>query len=171
MRSLFRAAAGGALLLAGCAAAPDAAPLTGAPPAPVTEEPRPFDARADAMAEVDVALARARVNGGHALLVLGGNWCHDSRGLAWKLGEPELKAIIDANYELVFVDVGHRDANLDIPRRFGVTELIGTPTVLIIDGDGQLANADSVSDWTNAASRSMAETVAYFSRWTKSASE
>ncbi len=125
-------------------------------------EPRPFDETRDAMADVDAALARAGERGVRALLVLGGNWCHDSRGLAAKFQTPELAALIAEKYELVWVDVGRRDRNLDVAKRFGVGDLLGTPTVLIVSPAGDLLNADSVHDWRDAASRSDAETLAYF---------
>ncbi|MEQ8936185.1 MAG: thioredoxin family protein [Amphiplicatus sp.] len=128
------------------------------------KEPRPFDETRGAMADVDAALARAEVRGARTLLVLGGNWCHDSRALAAKFETPELAALIVEKYELVFVDVGHRDRNLDVAKRFGVGDLLGTPTVLIVSPAGELLNADSIHDWRDAASRSEAETVAYFSK-------
>ena len=127
-------------------------------------EPRPFDEARDAMADVDAALARAEARGVRALLVLGGNWCHDSRGLAANFERPELAALIAEKYELVWVDVGRRDRNLEVAKRFGVGDLLGTPTVLIVSPAGDLLNADSVHDWRDAASRSEAETLAYFAR-------
>jgi len=127
-----------------------------------TDEPRPFDEARDVMADVDAALAAAKARGTRALLVLGGNWCHDSRGLAAKFEDPELAALIAARYELVWVDVGRRDKNLDVARRFGVGDLLGTPTVLILSADGALLNASSAHDWRDAASRSLDETYGYF---------
>jgi hypothetical protein len=129
------------------------------------DEPRPFKEDADATAVVDAALANAKARGSRVLLVLGGNWCHDSRGLAAKFEAPELAALIAEKYELVWVDVGHRDRNMNVPRRFGVNDLLGTPTILILASDGMLLNADSVHDWRNADSRTLEETIAYFAKW------
>ncbi|MEZ5892542.1 MAG: thioredoxin family protein [Parvularculaceae bacterium] len=134
------------------------------------DEPRPFDETRDAMADVDAALAAATTSRKHVLLVLGGNWCHDSRGLAGKFEKPELARVIADGYELVFVDVGHRDRNLDVARRFGVKDLLGTPTVLILSADGELLNATSVHDWRTAASKSDEETLAYFKAYAGGAS-
>lgn len=132
-------------------------------PAQENKEPRPFDETRDAMADVDAALARAEARGVRALLVLGGNWCHDSRGLAAKFETLELAALIAGKYELVWVDVGRRDRNLDVAKRFGVGDLLGTPTMLIVSPAGALLNADTVHDWRDAASRSEAEILAYLS--------
>ena len=126
------------------------------------DAPRPFDEKRNASIDVDATLAAARASGKNALIILGGNWCHDSRGLAAKFERAELAAVIADHYELVWVDVGHRDRNLHIPRRFGVADLYGTPTVLILSPDGALLNRESVHDWKTADSKPYDETLDYF---------
>lgn len=125
-------------------------------------DPRPFDETRNAKLDADAALAAAKVSRRNVLLVLGGNWCHDSRGLAAKFEEPELAGAIADGYELVWVDVGHRDRNLDVAARFGVMQLYGTPTVLIVSPEGALLNRDSAHDWRTAASKPYDEMLAYF---------
>lgn len=125
-------------------------------------EPHPFDESADAMSDVDAALARSIKSGRRPLLILGGNWCHDSRGLAKKFQTEPLKSVIDQGFDPVWVDVGRRDRNLDVARRFGIEALIGTPTILVLSSDGALLNRDSVHDWRTADSRSLEEAIAYF---------
>lgn len=125
-------------------------------------EPRPFDEAANAMQDVDAALLAAAADGKHPLLVLGGNWCHDSRDLAKKFeGEP-LQSLVSSKFHTVWVDVGRRDRNLDVATRFGVEKLLGTPTVLILSPEGELLNADSVHDWRTSATRTADEALAYF---------
>lgn len=128
-------------------------------------DPRPYDETRNAMADVNSALNAAALSGKNILLVLGGNWCHDSRGLAGKFQREELSHVIADSYELVFVDVGHRDRNLDVGARFGVPELYGTPTVLILSPEGMLLNRESVHDWRTADSKPYDETLAYFQRF------
>ena len=125
----------------------------------------PYDATRDAAADVEAAFEAAEESARNVLLVLGGNWCHDSRGLAEKFETPAMSPIPEANYELVYIDVGRRDRNLDIAERFGVNELKGTPTILILSPDGALLNEDSVHDWRTADSKTLAATVDYFSRF------
>lgn len=129
------------------------------------DDPRPFDETRNAMADVNAALAAASASRRNVLLVLGGNWCHDSRGLAAKFEQPELRDVIAGGYELVWIDVGYRDRNLDIAARFGVADLYGTPTVLILSPEGDLLNRDSVHDWRTADSKPYDETLAYFERY------
>jgi len=140
-----------ALALAACASVPQ----TAAAPHP---EARLYAEKADAAADVDAALARSAVSGKRVLLVLGANWCHDSRALAGWLETPRFAALVAARYELVFVDVGMPQTgegrNLAIAERFGLGKLKGTPALLVLTTDGQPVNLESAPAWRDAASRS-----------------
>jgi thiol-disulfide isomerase/thioredoxin len=117
-------------------------------------EARAFDPKADAKAGVNAALSRAKAGNRMAIIVLGANWCHDSRALAGWFGTPRFAGMIAARYELVYVDVGYKDRNLDIAQRFGIKKIKGTPTVLVVAGNGKLLNKKDAATWRNAASRS-----------------
>jgi thiol-disulfide isomerase/thioredoxin len=129
-------------------------------------EASPFDAKADARARVDAALARAKAGNRMTLIIMGANWCHDSRALAGWLSQPHFAAMIVSRYELVYVDVGYKDRNIDIARRFGLKSIKGTPTVLIVGGDGKLLNKKDAPTWRNAASRSQQEIYEAFAEFT-----
>ena len=128
-------------------------------------EARPFEPAADAAAAVDAALARALAADKRVILVLGGNWCHDSRGLAGWFVQPRFAAMLAPKYEIVYVDVGHRDRNLAIARRYGIEEIKGTPTVLVLSPSGELLNRRSAPKWRNAASRGKDDIFAYFDQF------
>ncbi|MEO9599860.1 thioredoxin family protein [Parasphingorhabdus sp.] len=126
----------------------------------------PYDREADSMAEVDAALARAQETDKRVVVVMGGNWCHDSRGLAFWFSRPRFAAMLDEKYEVVYVDVGQRDRNIDIAQRFGIESLKGTPTVLVLSSQGLLLNRESAPTWRNAASRTGKDIFLYFNRFT-----
>jgi len=93
------------------------------------------------------------------LAVFGANWCHDSRALAGWLTSPGFEPLLDAHFEVVFIDVGHPQTgdgrNLDLAARYGVSGIEGTPNLLVIDSEGVLVNSpESAKGWRNAASRS-----------------
>ncbi|TMM45840.1 thioredoxin family protein [Qipengyuania marisflavi] len=142
-------------LLGGCAAADQRVAQTAAPAHP---EARSYDAASDASADVDAALARAAQSGRNVLIVMGGNWCHDSRALAGWLETPRFAALVEQNFDLVFVNIGMPQTgdghNLEIARRYGLEELPGTPNLLVVAPDGTLLNPDTATSWRNAASRS-----------------
>ena len=143
-----------ALMLAGCATVAK----TVASAAHDYPEARSYAVSDDAMGDVDAALARAAASDKRVLLVMGANWCHDSRALAGWLESERIGALVQEKYELVYVNVGMPQQgdghNLGIARRFGLDDLPGTPNLLVLTAEGELVNADTATTWRNAASRS-----------------
>jgi thiol-disulfide isomerase/thioredoxin len=142
-------------LVAGCAGAAETDP-----------DGKLFQPSADPLADVQQALERAEDGDRLALVVLGANWCHDSRALASRLHSPPLAELIQQHYELVFVDVGFLDQGRDVVQQFGVPQFYATPTLLIIDpSSGQLVNDEDRHMWANAYSVDMPSSVQYFEKW------
>lgn len=121
-------------------------------------EARAYAVKPEAAVDVDAALTRAAANGKRVLLVMGANWCHDSRALAGWLETPRFAGLVAERYELVFVNVGMPQSgdghNLDIARRFGLADFPGTPALLVLTPEGKAVNLDTAASWRNAASRS-----------------
>jgi thiol-disulfide isomerase/thioredoxin len=125
--------------------------------------PLPYDEKADAKAAVAAAKARARANRKLLLIDLGGNWCLDCRVLAGTIEQPALKSWLAKKYEIVTVDVGRFDKNLDVPAHYGITErLKGVPSVLVVNpktdklinpgktaalSDARHMNPQGLADW------------------------
>ncbi len=125
--------------------------------------PRPYDAEADGWADLNATLDAARVSGKRSIIVMGANWCHDSRGLAFYFENSEFRAEnITPYYEQVYIDVGEKNRNIDIAQKFGLEDIKGTPTIFILSSDGEVLNLDTAPTWRNAASRSEEEIIAYF---------
>ncbi|MGP1352344.1 MAG: thioredoxin family protein [Parasphingopyxis sp.] len=151
-----------------------AVPMAGAVPVQAAEadhpEARPYDESRAAMVDVALALARAAMSRKRAILVMGANWCHDSRGLAGWFATPRFAEMLGSRYEIAYVDVGHpqegEGRNIDIAQRFGIAEIVGTPTVLVLSPEGALLNAETAPTWRNAASRSEDDIFGYFAAFT-----
>ena len=106
---------------------------------------QPYDEHANADAAIAAAFDRAKKSHKRVLIDLGGNWCVDCVVLANFLQLPEMHRFMDAHYEIVSVDVGRFDRNLQIPARYGfTTRLKGVPTLLIATPDGKLVNGNDV---------------------------
>ena len=121
-------------------------------------EAKLYDAARDARADVAAALTRAKAANKRVILVMGANWCHDSKALAGWFETPRFKAMLAPLYEIVYIDVGkpqrREGRNIEIARGFGIKKIKGTPTVLILSPDGTLLNKKDAPTWRNAASRS-----------------
>jgi hypothetical protein len=123
----------------------------------------------DPLADVQQALGRAEKSDRRVLVVLGANWCHDSRALASRLQAPPLADVIQQHYELVFVDVGFYEHGRDVLQQYGVPHFYATPTVLIIDPSSRASiNNEDRHMWGNAYNIDMSSSVQYFEKWAMS---
>ncbi len=161
------------LALAALLSAAGAALAAPAPPVGIaslrdlpTPLPLPYDAKADAEKDVAAAAARARASGKLLLIDLGGNWCPDCRILAGIMRLAPVAAFLAAHYEVVSVDVGRMDRNLDIPRRYGVNKVEGVPSLLIVDPHGRLVDAGHVAALADARSMQPQALADWLAHWT-----
>jgi thiol:disulfide interchange protein len=128
----------------------------------------PYDENADADRAVDAALARAAHSHKLVLIDLGGNWCADCRILAGVMDLPEVRTFIDAHYEVVSVDVGRFNKNLQIPARYGITtRLEGVPAVLVVTPNGTLVDQGHVSALADARSMTPQGITDWLASWAR----
>ncbi|HET9131659.1 MAG TPA: thioredoxin family protein, partial [Terriglobia bacterium] len=66
------------------------------------------------------ALAKARSNRKFLMVEFGANWCEDCIVLAQTLEKGETKSYFKAHFEVLRVDVGRFDHNLEIAKTLGV---------------------------------------------------
>lgn len=95
-----------------------------------------YDPVLDAPAAVEAALAKARTDGKRVLLDFGADWCPDCHVLDSFLEDPRAKAILDASYHVVRIDVGFFDKNLETATKYGNVIGVGIPSVVILDAKG-----------------------------------
>lgn len=134
-----------------------------------TPLPYPYDEAADADAAVAKAKARAKSSRKMLLIGLGGNWCGDCRILAATMELPEMKAFVAKHFEVVEVDVGRFDKNLQIPARYGITQrLEGVPALLVVDpATDRLLNKDTVASLADARHMSPQALADWIAQWAR----
>ena len=127
---------------------------------------QPYDEGANADAAVAAAFTRAQKSRKRVLIDLGGNWCVDCIVLANFLKLPEMQRFMAAHYEVVTVDVGRFNRNLQIPARFGITKrLEGVPALLIATPDGQLVNGTNVFATASASEMTPKSVADYLAKY------
>jgi thiol-disulfide isomerase/thioredoxin len=129
--------------------------------------PLPYDTAADADRAVTEARQRALARHKLLLIDLGGNWCLDCRILAGTIETPQLKAFVEAHYEVVTVDVGRFDKNGQIAERYGIKgRLQGVPSVLVVEPrSNRLINQGHTAALADARSMSPQALADWLASW------
>jgi thioredoxin 1 len=96
--------------------------------------PDPSQARADLAAALKTASATHR----RVLIDFGGNWCGDCQVLDLYMHDSKNQPLVEANFVVVHVNVGHIDANLDLAEKYGVPLHKGVPALAVLSDHGAL---------------------------------
>jgi thioredoxin-related protein len=112
----------------------------------------PYNETDEAETEINYLLDIIKNEQKHGLIVFGANWCHDSRSFAATLNSIRFEKLLKNNYEIVYVDVGDKDKNINLIRKYGVQGEFGTPTVFVINSNGRVLNLNTAVSWRNAHS-------------------
>ena len=96
--------------------------------------PDPSQARADLTAALKTASATHR----RVLIDFGGNWCGDCQVLDLYMHDQKNQPLVEANFVVVHVNVGHIDANLDLAEKYGVPLHKGVPALAVLSDHGAL---------------------------------
>ena len=114
----------------------------------------PYNESANAAADLQRALAAARADRNDVLVVFGANWCPDCRELDKALNGSS-HALIAGHFQVVKIDVGRFDKNLELANQYGNPIRMGIPAVVVLSADnrivysskgGELANARKMGD-------------------------
>jgi thioredoxin 1 len=97
----------------------------------------PYDEQADAHADLQRALVRARQLDKNVLVVFGANWCPECRLLDQEIARDKT-AIRRDDFVMVKVDVGNFDRNTDLARAYGNVIRKGIPAAVILTADNQV---------------------------------
>ena len=96
--------------------------------------PSPAQARTDIAAAIKTAAKTHK----RVLLDFGGNWCSDCQVLDIYIHNAANLPILEANFVLVHVNVGHMDENVDIARKYEIPLQKGVPALAVLSDTGKL---------------------------------
>ena len=123
-----------------------------------------FSSAEDINGQVEQTLALAKSQHKQALIVLGAQWCHDSKGLARNFSTPQMQKLLTKSYQVLFIDVGFLEKGFNVVEQFNIPIYYGTPTVMVIDPNtSKVTNRASMQKWLNADNVPLNEYEYYFS--------
>jgi protein disulfide-isomerase len=131
----------------------------------VAAQQPPYDEKADARQQIAAAIAEASQAHKNVILVFGANWCPDCRALDAQMHKEELAALLAANYEVVKIDIGRHNKNLDLGEKYHVPLKHGIPALAVLDPGGNLLYAMDQGQFADARHMSYESIKEFFVKW------
>lgn len=164
---------------AGCkstqsASSPAASPVAAAPAAstrplvtpPPTVNKHLYSAEANPQADINAAVKQASLEHKRVILAFGGDWCGDCQVLEIYLHQSPNLELLDKNFLLVHVDIGHYDKNLDITEKYKVPlKKGGVPALAVLDGKGNLVYAQQIAEFGDMRYMYPSSVTDFLNRW------
>ena len=97
-----------------------------------------YNPDANASEQIKEAIKKAKAEGKHVFIQLGGNWC------SWCIllhkfynADNQIDSALNANYVVSLVNYSKENKNLDILKQFEYPQRFGFPVIVILDADGR----------------------------------
>jgi thiol:disulfide interchange protein len=157
------------LLLSGCSRSTpppetDVAPQTAvapASPSPVINK-HLYSTTADPKVDIAAASVQARAQHKRILLDFGGDWCGDCMVLDYYYHQSPNAELLEKNFIVVHIDIGHMDHNVDIAKKYNVPITKGVPALAVLDSSGKLLYAERAKEFEQPSPEAI---TALLNRW------
>jgi thiol-disulfide isomerase/thioredoxin len=137
-------------------------------PEPTGEDPGPdpvYPSSAEAKTDIAAALAAAARDHKRVLLDFGGNWCSDCHILDATFHYPEVARLLGPNYEVVHINIGEYDRNLDLAEKYQIPLKRGVPELAVLDAKGNLLVSQKNADFENTSKIGLKDVMDFLERW------
>ena len=123
--------------------------------------PDPGQAKADLAAALKTAASTHK----RVLLDFGGDWCGDCQMLDIYFHDATNLPILEANFVLVHVNIGHMDANVEIAEKYGVPLHKGVPALAVLDGNGALLYSQKTGEFEDMRHMESGAVTKFLLQW------
>ena len=131
----------------------------------ITPLPLPYDEKVVDSLQLDEFIDLSISRGKQPVVIFGGNWCPDCRILEGTLAMPTIKKFLQQHYQVMHIDIGRYDRNMDLMEHLNIESKKGVPRVVILDLEKNIVNSSTSSEWTTARDRKQQEIYNYFQKF------
>jgi thioredoxin-related protein len=98
-----------------------------------------YNPNANAESDLEHAVIKAKAEGKHVLVQVGGNWCPWCIRLhKFYTNDLQLDSIIKADYVLILINYSKENKNIQMMKKLEFPNRFGFPALVVLDGDGKL---------------------------------
>jgi thiol:disulfide interchange protein len=134
-------------------------------PAPVYTPKHIYSESADPQADIASGLARAKQEHKRVILDFGGDWCGDCQVLDIYFHQQPNWDLLDKNFVLVHVWIGHMDRNLDLAAKYNVPIHNGVPALAVLDPDGKVVYAQGTGEFRDMRHMESNSVTDFLEKW------
>jgi thiol:disulfide interchange protein len=120
---------------------------------------------AQAKADLAAALKTAAQTHKRILLDFGGDWFGDCQVLDLYFHDAKNLPILEANFILVHVNIGHMDANVDIAEKYGIPLHKGVPALAVLSEKGALLYSQKGGEFEDMRNLQSAALTSFLVQW------
>jgi len=120
---------------------------------------------ADPKADLAVGLVEARREHKRVILDFGGDWCGDCQVLDIYFNQPPNEDLLEKNFVLVHVWVGHMDANVDVAAKYGVPINRGVPALAVLASDGKVLYSQATGEFADMRHMDPNSVTEFLKKW------
>ena len=131
----------------------------------ITPLPLPYDEKVIDSLQLDKFIDMSISKGKQPVVIFGGNWCPDCRILDGTLAMPTIKKFLQQHYQVMHIDIGRYDRNMELMDHLNIETKKGVPRVVILDLEKNIVNSCTSSEWTTARDRKQQEIYNYFQKF------
>jgi len=124
-----------------------------------------YSATADPHADIAQAVKTATAEHKNIILDFGGNWCGDCQVLDIYFHQQPNLPLLENNYVLVHVDVGHMDKNTDVADKYGIPLKRGVPALAVLDAHGRLLYSQKNGEFEAMRRMDPASVTEFLNQW------
>ena len=135
-----------------------------------TQKTKLYTPNADAKADIALAVKKAKLEGKHVLLQIGGNWC------GWCLlfdktvkSNEDLKSTLATNYVTYHLNYSKGHLNEDILADLGYPQRFGFPVFVVLDGNGKRLHTQSSAYLEEGKGHGVKKVKEFFKNWSPAA--
>ncbi len=120
---------------------------------------------ADAHHDIAQAIVTAHHEHKRIILDFGGNWCIDCQVLDIYFHQPPNLELLQDNFVLVHVDIGHYDRNADVAAKYGIPLEHGVPKLAVLDDQGRLLYGQVKGEFKSMSKMDASSVTQFLNQW------
>ena len=129
-----------------------------------------YNPKADAIAELNEAVAKANAGNKHVLIQLGGNWCKWCRMFyKWSHENKTIDSLLTADYVVLHSNYSKENKNPELMKRLDYPQRFGFPVFVIMDGKGNRIHTQNTGYLEDGEGYSEKKVAEFLKQWNVSA--